>query len=58
MNGAIDMRTAWRGDRSGWPRAQTTQIVDGVIISMANLPGWFVRRLDAAFDEVLAAVRA
>jgi uncharacterized protein (DUF697 family) len=39
-------------------RDQTTQIVDGVIISMANLPGWFVRRLDAAFDEVLAAVRA
>jgi hypothetical protein len=39
-------------------RDQTTQIVDGVIISMASLPGWFVRRLDAAFDEVLAAVRA
>lgn len=39
-------------------RDQTTQIVDGVIISMANLPAWFVRRLDAAFDEVLAAVRA
>jgi uncharacterized protein (DUF697 family) len=39
-------------------RDQTTQIVDGVIISMANLPGWFVRRLDAAFDEVLASVRA
>jgi uncharacterized protein (DUF697 family) len=39
-------------------RDQTTQIVDGVIISMANLPGWFVRRLDAAFDEVLSTVRA
>jgi uncharacterized protein (DUF697 family) len=39
-------------------RDQTTQIVDGVIISMANLPGWFMRRLDAAFDEVLTTVRA
>ena len=39
-------------------RDQTTQIVDGVIISMANLPGWFIRRLDAAFDDVLASVRA
>lgn len=39
-------------------RDQSTQIVDGVIISMANLPGWFVRRLDAAFDEVLTNVRA
>lgn len=39
-------------------RDQSTQIVDGMIISMASLPGWFVRRLDAAFDEVLATVRA
>lgn len=39
-------------------RDQTTQIVDGAIISVANLPGWFVRRLDAAFDEVLSNVRA
>lgn len=39
-------------------RDQTTQIVDGVIISMASLPGWFMRRLEAAFDEVLANVRA
>lgn len=39
-------------------RDQSTQIIDGVIISMASLPGWFLRRLDAAFDEVLATVRA
>lgn len=39
-------------------RDQATQIVDGVIISFASLPGWFLRRLDAAFDEVLATVRA
>jgi len=37
-------------------REQSTQIVDGVIISMASLPGWFLRRLDAAFDEVLPTV--
>lgn len=39
-------------------RDQSTQIVDGVIISIASAPGWFLRRLDAAFDEVLATVRA
>lgn len=39
-------------------RDQTTQLVDGVLITMASLPGWLVRRLDAAFDEVLASVRA
>jgi hypothetical protein len=39
-------------------REQSTQVVDGVIIGIASLPGWVVRRLDAAFDEVLANVRA
>lgn len=39
-------------------RDQTTQIVDGVFISIASAPGWLVRRLDAAFDETLATVRA
>ncbi|MBX3185687.1 MAG: hypothetical protein KF819_01680 [Labilithrix sp.] len=34
------------------------QVVDGVLISIASAPGWLVRRLDAAFDEVLASVRA
>jgi hypothetical protein len=32
-------------------REQSTQIVDGVLISVASAPGWLVRRLDAAFDE-------
>lgn len=39
-------------------RAQSEQVVDGVLISIASTPGWLVRRLDAAFDEVLASVRA
>jgi uncharacterized protein (DUF697 family) len=39
-------------------REQTTAVVDGVIIGIASLPGWVVRRLDAAFDEVLSSVRA
>jgi hypothetical protein len=39
-------------------RDQTTQIVDGVLISVASLPGWLVRRLDAAFDDVVSSVRA
>lgn len=33
-------------------------VVDGVLISIASMPGWLVRRLDAAFDEVLSSVRA
>ena len=39
-------------------RNQGEQIVDGVLISIASMPGWLVRRLDAAFDEVLSTVRA
>ena len=38
-------------------RDQTTQIIDGVFISIASAPGWLVRRLDAAFDETMSAVR-
>lgn len=34
-------------------RDGTTQIIDGVLISIASAPGWLLRRLDAAFDEVL-----
>jgi len=32
-------------------RDQITQATDGVIAAIAGLPGWLVRRLDAAFDE-------
>ncbi len=39
-------------------RDPSTQVVDGVLISIANMPGWLVRRVEAAFDEVLANVRA
>jgi len=39
-------------------RDQTTQVIDGVLISIASMPGWLTRRLDAAFDEVLTSVRA
>jgi len=39
-------------------RAGSEQLVDGVLISIASVPGWLVRRLDAAFDEVLSSVRA
>lgn len=35
-------------------RDQVTQIIDGVLISVASAPGWLVRRLDAAFDDALA----
>lgn len=39
-------------------RDPSTQVVDGVLISIASMPDWLTRRLDAAFDEVLASVRA
>jgi uncharacterized protein (DUF697 family) len=39
-------------------RDQTTQIIDGVLLSIASAPGWLVRRLEAAFDETLANIRA
>lgn len=34
-------------------RDQTTQFVDGLIMATAGFPGWLVRRLEAAFDDVL-----
>ena len=58
------LTTEGKGSRENPPfapedlRDQTTQIVDGVLISIASAPGWLVRRLDAAFDETLASVRA
>lgn len=39
-------------------RDSTTQVVDGVFISIASAPGWLVRRLEAAFDETLVHIRA
>lgn len=39
-------------------REPSTQVVDGVLISIASLPGWLTRRLEAAFDEVFSNVRA
>ena len=35
-------------------RDQVTQATDGLISFAASLPGWVVRRLDAAFDAALA----
>ncbi|MEO8799820.1 MAG: hypothetical protein ABI551_18135 [Polyangiaceae bacterium] len=32
-------------------RDASTQMLDGVIIAVAGLPEWLVRRLDAAFDD-------
>jgi hypothetical protein len=31
-----------------------TQALDGVLIATATVPSWLVRRLDAAFDDMLA----
>jgi len=35
-------------------RDQVTQLTDGALSVAASLPGWVVRRLDAAFDAALA----
>jgi hypothetical protein len=35
-------------------RDSTTVLADGLIIGAASMPGWLVRRLEAAFDEVLS----
>lgn len=39
-------------------RDDGTRLTDGVILSVVSLPGWLVRRLEAAFDEVITNVRA
>ncbi len=39
-------------------REGSEPVVDGVLISIASMPGWLSRRLEAAFDEVLSSVRA
>lgn len=35
-------------------RNRGQQFIDGVLVSIASVPGWLERRIDAAFDEVLA----
>jgi hypothetical protein len=39
-------------------RDTVTQVVDGVLAAVASVPGWLVRRLDAAFDELMPTARA
>lgn len=39
-------------------RDQVTQMIDGVLIAFASAPGWLIRRIETAFDEVLPSVRA
>lgn len=39
-------------------RDQLTQIIDGVIMKITSLPNWLTRRVEAAFDESLATMRA
>src|SRR5262249_25749950 len=34
-------------------RDPITKVVDGVLITLAGMPGYVVRRLDVAFDEVI-----
>lgn len=36
-------------------RTDLNRFVDGVVLSLVSLPGWFVERLDAAFDDAWAA---
>jgi hypothetical protein len=34
-------------------RDDVTRFVDGVLISVAGLPGWLVKRVEAAFDDAM-----
>ena len=37
-------------------RDARTQVIDGILTSLASAPRWLVRRLEAAFDEALVSV--
>ena len=39
-------------------RDQVTVLTDGLIIGAASMPSWLVRRLEAAFDEVMPRTEA
>ena len=39
-------------------RDQLTQLIDGVIMKVTSLPSWLTRRVEVAFDESLATMRA
>lgn len=38
-------------------RGDATRLVDGIVLSMVSLPGWFVSRLDSAFDDAWTSAR-
>jgi hypothetical protein len=38
-------------------RDQATQVFDTLLMAAAGVPGWLMRRLDAAFDELLPPAR-
>ena len=50
------------GEKFQIPRAPedlrdgTTQLLDSVLISVANVPAWLVRRVEIAFDELLTTL--
>ena len=47
-------------DRFEIPRASedlrdgTTQLLDSVLISVANLPAWLVHRVESSFDDLVS----
>jgi hypothetical protein len=52
--------TAEGGEKFAIPRAPedlrdgTTQVIDSVLISIANVPAWLVNRVESSFDELVA----
>lgn len=55
----VKSESPWK-DRIDAPeelRTDATRLIDGIILSMASLPGWLVSRLDSAFDDAWSAVR-
>ncbi|MFO0673811.1 MAG: hypothetical protein U0235_30030 [Polyangiaceae bacterium] len=50
-----DLKVPTEANRAGTEdlRDGVTQVIDGVVITVASLPDWITRRLDAAFDAVV-----
>jgi hypothetical protein len=53
LTGPVNAAPEDRGQAPEELRDSTTQLVDNLLIATAGLPGWLVRRLEAAFDDLV-----
>ncbi len=52
---SVDVKLGERGIAPEELRDSTTQLVDRVLSGAASLPGWLMRRLEVAFEKLIAA---